>query len=79
MGFTGDPYSGCVDIDECAYEDLNTCGGGLYPKGVDVDIFGLDRDIDDDHSWVTLGETEPDGYSQELKIIFYHQVGGIDA
>ena len=66
MGFTGDPYSGCVDIDECAYEDFNTCGGGLYPTGVDVDIFGLDRDFDDDHSWVSLGETEPDGYSQEI-------------
>ena len=44
-----------------------------------MDIFGLDRDIDDDHSWVSLGETEPDGYSQELEIIFYLQVGGIDA
>ena len=66
VGFTGDPYAGCVDINECAYEDLNICAGGLYPHGVDVDVFGLDHNFDDDHQWVSLGETEDDGYSQVM-------------
>ena len=29
-----------MDIDECAYEELNTCVGGLYPDGVDIDLYG---------------------------------------
>ena len=36
MGYTGDPYSNCVDLDECAYPDLNTCAGGI---NVDADLF----------------------------------------
>ena len=42
-GFTGEPTTGCTDIDECADQDLNTCSGGLFPHGYDADIFGLDK------------------------------------
>ena len=33
-----------MDIDECAFPDLNTCGGGMYPHGVDADM-ALDKAI----------------------------------
>ena len=38
VGYTGDPFVGCVDIDECAHEDLNTCSGGMYANGFDGDM-----------------------------------------
>ena len=44
VGYTGDPYSNCVDLDECAYPDLNTCAGGINAGGVDADLF-LDEEI----------------------------------
>ena len=31
-----------MDIDECAISDLNTCGGGMNPNGVDADM-ALDK------------------------------------
>ena len=60
VGFTGDPYSGCVDIDECASPDLNTCAGGLNPRGVDADL------TLDDTSFYNyyLGEPGADGFTQ---------------
>ena len=42
-GYTGNPYSGCIDIDECAYEDLNTCTGGLWAEGRSADVWGEDE------------------------------------
>ena len=65
VGFTGDPYSGCVDIDECASPDLNTCAGGLNPRGVDADL------TLDDTSFYNyyLGEPGADGFTQ-VKLLF---------
>ena len=68
MGYTGDPYSNCVDIDECAYPDLNTCAGGLNSYGVDADLF-LDADyyINPAYNFY-LGEPEADGFTQVLEL-----------
>ena len=60
VGFTGDPYSGCTDIDECASPELNTCAGGLNPWGVDADLT-----LDNDNYYnFYLGEPGDDGFTQ---------------
>ena len=51
---------GCLDIDECAYEDLNTCSGGLYPEGFDLDVTTDKYEYDA----IFLGNVEDDGYTQ---------------
>ena len=61
VGFTGNPKSGCTDIDECAHEDLNTCNGGLYPFGFSTDLFNLD---DGKEFYIGQGKDE---YSQDFK------------
>ena len=60
VGYTGDPYVGCVDLDECAYSDLNTCDGGLNPKGIDVDVYHDGNQ----YGPYYLGAVGSDGYSQ---------------
>ena len=60
MGYTGDPYVGRTDIDECAYYELNTCTGGLYPRGFDIDIMNDKYEYES----IFLGDVEQDGYSQ---------------
>ena len=60
VGFTGNPFSNCVDIDECAIPDLNTCGGGMNPHGVDADM-ALDKESEFPFY---IGEPGPDGLSQ---------------
>ena len=60
VGYTGDPYSGCVDLDECAYPEENTCAGGMNPSGIDTDAF-FDTYTE---KVFYLGDTEADGYSQ---------------
>ena len=77
-GFTGDPHVGCTDIDECAEEDLNTCAGGLDAAGLDVDVNFLDKELDDSHVWVDLGEPEDDGYSQAVEFYLRSQYRGIE-
>ena len=60
VGFTGDPYSGCTDIDECASPELNTCAGGLNPWGLDADLT-----LDNDNYYnFYLGEPGDDGFTQ---------------
>ena len=39
VGYTGDPYVGCTDIDECGLEDYNTCPGGIHSNGMNMDLF----------------------------------------
>ena len=60
VGYTGDPYAGCIDINECAHADLNTCAGGLNPYGIDVDVFN------DGYAYgpYYLGDVNSDGYTQ---------------
>ena len=60
VGYTGDPYVGCVDIDECNVEELNTCAGGMNPNGIDIDVFG------DGHFYGPhyIGPVDADGYTQ---------------
>ena len=58
VGYTGNPFSNCVDIDECAIPDLNTCGGGMNPHGVDADM-ALDKS-----SEFAMYIGEPNGLSQ---------------
>ena len=66
VGYTGDPYSGCVDIDECSDPGLNTCAGGLHPRGVDAD---LHLDNDNQYSFY-LGEPAADGFTQVAPVTF---------
>ena len=47
-----------MDIDECAIPDLNTCGGGMNPHGVDADM-ALDKS-----SEFAMYIGEPNGLSQ---------------
>ena len=67
-----------MDIDECAYQDLNTCVGGIGADGVDVDISGLDDGHTDPHSWVSLGDSESDGYSQALEFSLRSEYLGVE-
>ena len=68
VGYTGDPYSGCVDIDECSDPGLNTCAGGLHPRGVDADLH-----LDNDNRYnFYLGEPGADGFTQVGPVIFRH-------
>ena len=66
VGYTGDPYSGCVDIDECSDPGLNTCAGGLHPRGVDADLH-----LDNDNRYnFYLGEPGADGFTQVEPVTF---------
>ena len=76
MGFTGNPFSYCTDIDECSLADLNTCSGGLYPQGYDIDINSKDGGLVHEDRWVPLGDTnEDDGYSQDVQFELRGQRG----
>ena len=64
-GYTGDPYSACVDIDECSLEEYNTCPGGMYPNGIDIDMFS---DLSDyEYGPYYIGPIDSDGI-QVMKI-----------
>ena len=63
VGYTGDPFSRCIDIDECGYADLNTCSGGMNPNGISADM----TLYMDENRIFYLGETEADGYSQAVQ------------
>ena len=63
MGYTGDPFSRCIDIDECGYYDLNTCSGGMNPGGVSADI----TLYMEENRIFYLGEPDDDGYSQAVQ------------
>ena len=63
VGYTGDPFSRCIDIDECGYEDLNTCSGGMNPNGISADMTLY---LEESRIFY-LGETEADGYSQAVQ------------
>ena len=65
VGYTGDPYVGCTDINECAYYELNTCTGALYPRGFDIDVMTDKYEYDS----IFLGDVEQDGYSQVLYLL----------
>ena len=68
VGFTGDPFSYCTDIDECSLADLNTCQGGMNPEGFDSDVCGRDGDLIHPDRWVNIGPTdENDGYTQNVQ------------
>ena len=64
VGFTGDPKSGCTDIDECSHADLNTCSGGMYPHGFNTDLFGKQGNEDFKQFYVGTGD---DGYSNSFR------------
>ena len=63
MGYTGDPFSRCIDVDECGYYDLNTCSGGMNPGGVSADI----TLYMEENRVFYLGEPDDDGYSQAVQ------------
>ena len=63
VGYTGDPFSRCIDIDECGYADLNTCSGGMNPNGISADM----TLYMEENRVFYLGETEADGYSQVVQ------------
>ena len=50
-----------MDLDECAYPDLNTCAGGINAGGVDADLF-----LDDGGNYeIYFGEPDvDDGFTQ---------------
>ena len=55
----------CVDIDECMTPELNTCTGGMYPYGVDIDLFTDNYE----YGPYFLGNVSSDGYSQALLLL----------
>ena len=63
MGYTGDPFSRCIDIDECGHYDLNTCSGGMNPGGVSADI----TLYMEENRVFYLGEPDDDGFSQAVQ------------
>ena len=68
VGFTGDPYAGCIDINECSIADLNTCAGGMNPGGVSRDIITDSYDYDR----IYIGPVDSDGYSLVYLKDYYH-------
>ena len=64
--YEGDPYMECVDIDECMTPELNTCTGGMFPYGVDIDLFTDNYE----YGPYFLGNVSSDGYSQALLLLY---------
>ena len=69
VGFTGDPFVGCVDIDECSLPELNTCPGGMNAGGFSHDVYIKDQY---DYGTKYLWPVDSDGYSQVcIKDLFF--------